>query len=273
MALIFPSASQVSANPKWRTALVSPTFGNPAIASRLVMVSYMTQASMWAHRSKAAQAIISAVTNSKVDIYVIGMRNGGYSCFDSDCPEDFSGTVYFNIDVKLDVRLRDGVDATTREPKYRTERKTVDPLIAFLHELGHAKQFIENPDMFTRRAHGTNAPIPEISPVVIADAARKWAAGIDKTTRATMSTDPNFKLAKTQPDNPTPNKFVEQTKRPTYTQARNKGFLDLTNVRLTKPAWGVKLETDNLIRHEWPICRELGWPEPSLRHYTDIREL
>jgi len=293
MPLIFPTASEVAQNQKWQNALKSDTFGNPGIAGRTQLLEYVSRAHVWAQRSRTAQAILATVIHAKPPIYFIGMRNGGYSCFDSDCPEDHSGTVYFNLDVVLKVRIRDGVDTTTmvprldprtrkeipgatratREPKYKADKIDVDPFIAFLHELGHAKQFIENPDKFTRRSFRSGKVLEEISASEIEDAARHWATGLGNTSRKALATDARFKFSSKRPVNPEPNKFVVQPNRPNFAQARNDKHLNLGSNRLTKPAWGVKLETDNLISHEWPICRELGWPEGNLRHYTDIEEI
>jgi len=41
----------------------------------------------------------------------------------------------------------------------------------------------------------------------------------------------------------------------------------LAALRVCKPEWGVRIETDNLIRHEWPICEEMGFAK---RNYTDL---
>ena len=284
MPLIFPTPSEVSSNAAWQTALRSEKFGNPKIAGRTHLLELLNKAHVWARRSRTAQAVLSTVIHARPDIYLVGMRNGGYSCFDSDTPVDHAGTIYFNLDVVLKVRIRDGVDTTTmvrlkdgsmrpsREPKYKADKIDVDPLIAFLHEFGHAKQFIEMPDMFTRRAHKTGKKIEEISASAIEEAARHWASGLGKESDNFLK-DTKFKFSSKRPVNPEPKKFVAQPERPTYVKTRLPANLNLGSNRLTKPAWGVKIETDNLINHEWPICREMGWPDGNLRHYTDIEEI
>ena len=43
--------------------------------------------------------------------------------------------------------------------------------------------------------------------------------------------------------------------------------LKLQATRVTNPQWAVRIETDNLIRHEWPMCVEAGYPK---RNYSEI---
>jgi hypothetical protein len=105
--------------------------------------------------------------------------------------------------------------------------------IATLHEFGHAKQWIERPDFFAGGAQNT----PDFA---------------NKIKAAAFS-----RLLKTAPSGLT------------YGQQRTlvNNHLQHTNMKMTKPAWSVRIETDNLIHHEWPICREMGYP---VRQYTDL---
>mgnify|MGYP003387661202 FL=1 len=46
-----------------------------------------------------------------------------------------------------------------------------------------------------------------------------------------------------------------------------KNMLKLRQVRMTKPGWSVRIETDNMINHEWPIAHEMNYP---IRQYTEL---
>lgn len=318
MPIIFPFTDQVLADKAWQEDLKSDKFGDPDLAGRIQLIEYFSRAQEWATKSKTAKAILATVQYTKgFDIFFVGMQRGGYSCFNSDCPTKYEhlapgqnrqGTVYFNLDIVLKVKVRDGVDTRTmvpakdwktqkpvkdgtqrpsREPQWKDDMLDVDPFIAFFHELGHAKQFIENPDFFERRryvpkaerekarAEGKPAPVGEkllLDPVQISTAARHWAAGLTKETRETLATS-GMHFSSRRPAAPAPSRFVSGAPRPTFVKARLPEYLALTELRLTKPTWDVRIESDNLLRHEWPICRELGWKEEHLRHYTDIKEL
>lgn len=104
--------------------------------------------------------------------------------------------------------------------------------IATLHEFGHAKQWIERPEFFAGGAQNT----PDFA---------------NKIKAAAFS-----RLMKSAP----PGTYGEQRK-------FAEGHLKHTNMRMCKPAWSVRIETDNLIQHEWPVCREMGYPT---RQYTDL---
>ncbi len=65
----------------------------PEIISRTKMMAYVGDAAEWSKTSKTAQAIMSIVRQSAVKIYVVGMKGGGFSCFNSDYPEPGVGTI------------------------------------------------------------------------------------------------------------------------------------------------------------------------------------
>lgn len=104
--------------------------------------------------------------------------------------------------------------------------------ISTLHEFGHAKQWIERPEFYTGGVQST----PEFASRILA-AAR---ARIKVPAHITAHKDKKA--------------FVDSILKP-------------QDMRQAMPAWSVRTETDNLIRHEWPICREMGYP---LRQYTDL---
>jgi len=105
------------------------------------------------------------------------------------------------------------------------------PYITFLHECGHAVQNIETPLQFENSAKGPRFALTS----AIMDAARKYG-------------ERNF------------------GSRP-YSERR--GWF-APNGSVTGQPWSVRLEYDNIYRHERPICLEAG--EPIRDHYCDIRQ-
>jgi hypothetical protein len=93
------------------------------------------------------------------------------------------------------------------------------PFIAFLHELGHAKQFIEYPWLF--------------------DAPRVAFDAINTAARMRLEKGLTF---------PEVRKILPTSKP-------------------VAPGWAVRVESDNMNKHEWPMCKEAGYP---CRQYTEI---
>jgi hypothetical protein len=161
--------------------------------------------------------------------------------------------------------------------------------IGFLHELGHAKQFIENP-MFM---DGSVMNSPEFAGDIEAAARQRkdhWkkvhdpkyqtelvrlarARGIALPQPSTSSTAPKQPWsAAPAPASPiTPVGVPAPPMPPGPTPPGGKSLVrdpyQLQSLRVVRPQWGVRIETDNLSRHEWPICEELGYPK---RNYTDL---
>ncbi|MGC1274019.1 MAG: hypothetical protein WBC44_09955 [Planctomycetaceae bacterium] len=104
------------------------------------------------------------------------------------------------------------------------------PFIVFLHECGHAVQNIENPSQFANHAKG---PLSALTSDI-----------------ATAARQRGDRLFSNMP----------------YVQ-RKVWFA--SNGPVTGQAWAVRLEYDNVFRHERPICVEAG--EPLRDHYNDIR--
>lgn len=114
--------------------------------------------------------------------------------------------------------------------------RTTVPLhnnIALLHEFGHAKQWIENPMFFSGGVQNTRAFAGKIKDAAFNRARDKAPDTMNYGQKRRFATD----------------------------------RLKLTGLRITAPAWSVRIETDNLHRHEWPICKEMGYPQ---RQYTDL---
>lgn len=214
MGLIIPTPDEVNA--LFRASLSSDLFGNPGIASRTETLAILHEVRAWAStNSVTAQAILSVVTNAEQDVYLVGMKGGGYTCFCSDDPAPGKGVVYFNFDARFEIKQEGKANAPLHN------------YIAFLHEMGHAKQWIETPEFFN----------------------------------GSLQNKPDFaKDIKTAAQN-----MAMRTGNCSFGDAGRS--LKLQNLRLTKPLWSVRIETDNLMRHEWPMCDESGHVR---RAYTDL---
>ncbi|MEO0821889.1 MAG: hypothetical protein AAF074_15855 [Pseudomonadota bacterium] len=100
--------------------------------------------------------------------------------------------------------------------------------IAMLHEIGHAVQFIESPAMFDQGAKG---PLSALKGDIM-NAAR---AHVGRTQH--------------------------------YNYGQQRAFTGNGTMQGTA-TWAVRLEYDNMSRHEWPICRESGYG--CRPHYSAI---
>ena len=155
---------------------------------------------------------------------------GGYQCFSSDEPTRGAGVVYVDVNAKLGVKVQ-GPHGQQIVPLHNN--------IAFLHELGHAKQWIKSPAFFNGALQNTGGFEKDI---------KNAASEMMTKVRTRVETKPEG-LG--------------------YSANKNWGTapLQLTGLRLCRPGWSVRIETDNLMTHEWLICDEMRYPK---RQYTDL---
>ena len=220
----------------------------------------VVRARVWAAASPTAKEILNYVLASNKLIYAVGMR-GGYQCFNStEGPDRNLPVVFIDLDGKLTVNVRGPhnlhldpnkcVGTVEHEGKlYKNEAVTLNNWIALLHEFGHAKQWIETPTMFDNQAGtgkvGKNKAGKNIK-IGKHDFDARLAKGTGKGSFAEAIREKAIKLPGNAGIVPT----VEE----------------MASFKL--PVWGTKIEMDNMARHEWPICRDLGLP---LRvNYRDI---
>lgn len=203
------------------TNILKGAMGAREICGRVKTLQYLQGVRAWAaEKSRTAQRLLKVIDDSDVTIYLVGM-DGGFTCFDSD-PQP-SGTVYMNLNLKL--ALNPG-GASGMHSGF----EKLHPYVAFLHEVGHAVQFIETPAQFAESAKGPLFGLKS----AIEDAARKYGE----------------------------RRFGSMP----YSQRR---VWFSPNGPVAGQPWAVRLEYDNIYRHERPICVEAG--EPLRDHYTDIR--
>lgn len=202
------------------TNLLKGMMGAREIYGRTKTLAYLQEVRAWAAKhSPTAQRLLKTIDDSPITIYLVGM-DGGFMCFDSDPAP--AGTVYADLNINPSVNPGGATGVHSGFEK-------LHPYIAFLHEVGHAVQYIENPNQFANHAKG---PLWGLKSE-IADGAR---AHSDRVHGGIP-----------------------------YSQRK----IWFTQGPLTGVPWAVRLEYDNMYRHERPICLESG--QPLRDHYTDIR--
>ena len=209
---------------------------------------YLLEVTAWASSSKTAKAVLAAVHDAHQEVFIVGMK-GGFQAFSNDEPTakgEKVPVIFVDLDAKLGLRVRNAHNAS-EEPSMIGEKVEFSNYIAFLHELGHAKQWIENPLFFIAPPMATTRFAADIKQAAIGRATRgdvnapqRQGSGViaqikyNKALTSYMSSHPVFG----EIQNPTP-----------------KG-------------WGVRVESDNIFRHERPICDELRLP--ARLNYRDL---
>lgn len=197
------------------------------------MRQYLYQVQCWADsNSPTAKRLLNIAHDSDENIYLVGMKHGGYTCFDDGegTPAYGGGTVgqhggsiiYINVDIVAQVNPG---GATTH-----AGFQNMHPYIAFFHELGHAIQKIEQPELWVNGGRGLAAA---------------FLGDINNAARS----------------------FAQRAHGRTFGQAR----AEYSATGHTRQPWSVRIEYDNVYRHERPICQEAGMPMRDL--YGDIREV
>lgn len=245
-------------------------------------------AKVWARNSLTARNLVQAVEASGKEILVVGMR-GGYQCFDSTATDQLQKVpvVFIDLDGRLDRLVRQPHQLHFAPQALRGHGGTVEAMdnrVALLHELGHAKQWIDNPMFFDnhyKQQKGAvakaNVKIPQknlakADPLMHPDGPTEM---VPKTVRGSGALGDSFAQAIQKravevwdKKNGMGKKGLKMRDPLMNTEG---GFL-LTVAELEEfqpiTGFSVRIEGDNMARHEWPICRELGIP---LRlNYRDI---
>src|SRR5262245_54493998 len=241
----------------------------------------------WAARSATAAQVMDFVTNATKVIHVVGMR-GGYQCFNSTEGADQSMPVVFiDLDGRLTVNVRGPHNLHLDPEMCKGNVYVLDNRIALLHEFGHSKQWIETPSMFDNKAAAKGARQPKWGQAAQKHGGGQFDARLDKATFATAIRDKAAERWKKSVcpscgewvdiDPKTNNRLDpkrDKIKRPNAlhicrgTRSENAAiptaeevlkYNEQTNPTGYKPpVWGAKIEMDNMSRHEWPICVELG---------------
>lgn len=231
-------------------------------ATKVATLAYFSEAREFAKNSKTAQAILKYVEGAKTVINFVGLY-GGFQCFDEEAPIGHAlgpkqPTIWVDLNGKLKVLVR-----TPHEmhlPRNRITSPDMRPFenkVALLHELGHAKQFIERPSWYRLYVSDTEKA--------------KWRLAIEKRAEAMW-------LSKLTPKAQGPANGASSGGLPPpppgpslggmSPSAQVRAILPTTTQKAAKQSWAVVVDIDNMARHEWPICRELGLPVRM--NYTDL---
>lgn len=196
----------------------------------------------WARKSSTAKKLMFFVEISFTKFIVVGMR-GGYQCFDSTAgPDKNLPVVFVDLDGKLTVNVR-GPHNLHLDPNLCSGNVLpLDNGIALLHEFGHVRQWIERPTMFDNKKPASSVAKPRFG-------GGQFDARLEKATFARQINEGAKKLWDSKGDSSS----VQTTEERGEFKA---------------PVWGPPIEMDNMSRHEWPICRELGLPLRA--NYRDI---
>ena len=221
MTLRFPRLATAQTN----YAATLAAWGNPTPINYAEAFAEVQIVRRWAMRSPTAQTIIKKIDTSGTIINVVIFDGNGETVFSSDDPPgQGQGTIFWDRQARFQTKQSGG---TT---------EALHHYIAFLHEMGHAVQWIECPGFFNgNMLHGT------ASRKTIADGARAfWRKKAEKQ---------GIKGYGSQ------NAFAD-------TQMGGKAGL------VVPVQWKVAIEMDNLRRHEWPICDEARYVRRAL--YGDL---
>jgi hypothetical protein len=202
----------------------------------------------WALRSHTARRLMLYIHLAPQTISVVGMR-GGYQCFDSTAGRNKDRPVIFiDLNGKLTVNVRTPHNLHLDPNACTGLVEELDNNVALLHEFGHAKQWIERPTLFDNRHPGRGGFDARIEKKTFATDIREKAMEMrQRRTKVEDNLEKAGKLPYKKPD-------VFQSK------------AEFDEFRA--PAWGPVIEMDNMARHEWPICREMGLPLRA--NYRDI---
>jgi hypothetical protein len=227
----------------------------------------MRKTKFWARNSPTAVSLVRFVEDAPKKIVVVGMK-GGYQCFDSTAGVDKNLQVIFiDLDGQLTVNVRTPHNISF-DPNLCTAN--VAPLnnrVALLHEFGHAKQWIERPTLFDNQKAAAGVKMP------------RWGGGqVDaRLEKRTFASDIRSKAGVMlggrqggSVSSQREERVLPDQSKITVRRTVRGGTLptDEEFNEFKPPVWGPAIEMDNMARHEWTICDELGLPKRA--NYRDI---
>lgn len=234
--LVFPGKD---ASRMFASSLKSGNFNDPEIYTGVKTKQYLLDVTHWSSSSPTAKNILDVVHSSNKEVYVVGMK-GGFQCFSTDeitASGSRHAVVFVDLDANIGVRVRQPHEAHI-DPNKVTNSVPLDNRLAFLHELGHAKQWIENPSFMTGGIQNSASFATNI---------RNAAIKMGTSGDANMPQRSSFQSGVMG--------NIKHTKATKAYVADHPVFGGIESA--TRLGWGLRIETDNIMRHEWPICDEL----------------
>jgi len=237
----------------------------------------------WAKDSKTARDLMSFVENSEKEILVVGMF-GGYQCFDSTGTDNIkkAPVVYIDLEARLTRYVRQPGGQLHFSPEdcknLGVRIEALDNRVALLHEFGHAKQWIENPLIFDDhfKQQKGSVPTPTIPvPVKVDDGdpllnPKGVYQQVPKSIKGGGAIGANFAQAIQARATEVWGKKGQQMRDPLL-NPNGEFLLTAEELQAFTPVTGysVRIEADNIARHEWPICDDLKIPRRI--NYRDIQ--
>lgn len=271
--------------------------------TKVATIGYFNEVREWSKGSPTARAIIKLVEEADVVINFVGM-NGGFQCFDESAKNRVSKrdepTIYIDLLGKISVYVRKPHEnILSRSQTPHANMSSFNNRVALLHELGHAKQFIERPEWYRFYA-GAKKEADSRAELETGKQNAPATHGIFREELETKATEvwtrkltpPKPKIASSPaasvgsggmppgppkapgpPGPPGPPKAPGPPGAPGVLGGSNvrqqvQAILPTRSERPKNQKWFVVIDVDNMQRHEWPICTEMGLP--IRMHYSDL---
>lgn len=176
MAFKFHDANEVYSNAHWRNECNNNPGGPSGVITQSMLVNKLEaeinfeRAKIWARKhTSTGLRIMDEVRNSKTIINVVAWRSTnpiqpGFSMFSNDSPMPNEGTIFVNLDQLVSVATPNSED--------KNKNNMLNNFVLILHEVGHAKQFIDNPSWF-RSNQNTSDYISVVKQDVLQNIARQ----------------------------------------------------------------------------------------------------
>lgn len=255
MAIVWYSEAEAESTFEETLTQWATMYGYKGCYTREETYEAVRKAKFWARNSPTAVALMRFVEDAPQKIVVVGMK-GGYQCFDSTAGAAKDVQVIFvDLDGKLTVNVRTPHNIHF-DPNLCTAN--VAPLnnrVALLHEFGHARQWIERPTLFDNTKSAPRAVLPKWGGAAKGAGGGQFDARLEKKTFGAAIREKAMakQLPKDLGGGPKPAEMFQS---------------DDEIKEFKAPVWGPAIEMDNMARHEWPICDELGLPKRA--NYRDI---
>jgi hypothetical protein len=208
----FHDKNRILANAKWAFECNNNPGGPAGVINAGMLVDAKEaeinfgRCQVWSNKhSFTAKRLLNEVKKSPVVINVVAWRSSnpsqpGFTMFASDSPIDGQGTVFINLEAIARVAQLETFSAGGRiamVPGGTGKNVTLNSFVVMLHEIGHAKQFVDNPAWFRRNETTKNHMQPQFNAmqeVLIHQSNKSWVRE-DKVLRALGDAHKKFSSA------------------------------------------------------------------------------
>jgi hypothetical protein len=254
-------------------------YGDIRFASRIKTVQYFYEVVEWSKKSPTAQKIIKVIQDAKIEVDFIGMH-GGFQCFDESAlntvTQKKKPTIYIDVNGKLQVFVRQphelALSRLEAEEKFKRgeggkpKMEPFDNKIALLHELGHAKQFVENTQWYLHFCLQSNRG--DFREAINTAANKFWTQKFTPKPKQSVSNPPNSIYAPGVSPPPPPAPGVSSNNAKSSVRSKVNALVQTRTQKPVDLKWAAVIDIDNIQKHEWPICKEMNLPQRF--NYTDL---